>query len=144
MWGRLCNTIGRPELEHDPELNPDRARYRLFRSVIKPILEEWAQDKTRDEVVSAFLSADLPIGPVQNARDLLECPHLKARNMMIDFDDPNAGHLKFTGNPFKFSAIPEGIPRPAPLVGQDTDDVLRTLLGIEEGELTQLRKDEVI
>lgn len=144
MWGRLCNLIGRPELRTDPRLNPDTARGRLYDSVLRPILEEWAKDKTRAEVVNAFLGADLPSAPVQNVAELMECPHLRARKMVQEFDDPNEGHLMLTGNPLKMSGVEEQVPAPAPLLGQHTDEVLRDILGVPDHELARLHEDGVV
>ncbi len=144
MWGRFCNMIGRPDLRADPRLNPDTARGRQYDSVIRPILEEWARDKTRTEVVDAFLAADLPAAPVQSVADMVECPQLKVRNMIQEFDDPNNGKLVLTGNPLKFSAVEEMKPTPAPLLGQDTDSVLRELLGMSEQQLAQLHEEQVV
>ena len=144
MWARLCTLIGRPELQTDPRLNPDTARGRLYDTVLRPILEEWAKDRTRTEVVNAFQVADLPSAPVQSVADMLECPQLKARKMIQEFDDPNEGRLVLTGSPLKFSEVEEQEPTPAPRLGQDTDEVLQKLLGLSVEELAQLHEKEII
>jgi len=144
MWQRMCELIGCPELLDDPRLQLDRERYRHFDSVLRPLLEKWSADKTRKEVADAFLAADLPAGPIQNAADLIECPHLRARGMIEEFDDPNFGHVVLTGNPFKLSNVAKSVPRPAPLVGQDTDAVLKFVLGMKDEELLRLRESEII
>ena len=144
MWHRFCLMIGKPGLETDERLTPDRVRGSKYESVIKPILEEWAKDKTRAEVVELFLANDLPAGPVQNAKDIYECPQVNARNMLVEFDDPIAGHLVETGNPFKFSGVAERLPNPAPDIGQDTDAVLQELLSLSDAELANLREEKVI
>ena len=144
MWERLCRLVGRPDLTADPRLTNDKDRGSCYDSVIVPILENWAKDMTRAQVVDAFLAADLAAGPVQSAADLLECPHMKARKMVVDYDDPNEGHLVLTGNPFKLSAVPETVPTPAPRLGQDTEAVLRGLLGLSDSDLVDLREEQVI
>lgn len=144
MWERLSGLVGRPDLLADPRLLTDKDRGACYESVIVPMLEDWAKDMTRAEVVDAFIAADLPAGPVQSAADLLDCPHMKARRMVLEYDDPNEGHLVLTGNPLKFSAVPETAPTPAPRLGQDTEAVLRGLLGLSDGDLVTLREEQVI
>src|SRR5690606_41493475 len=46
MWKRFCAMIGKPDLETHPDLNPDSARGARYESVLRPLLEEWARDKT--------------------------------------------------------------------------------------------------
>ncbi|RDJ20637.1 CoA transferase [Bosea caraganae] len=144
MWARFCTFVGRPELSSDPRFSTDRLRGAQYDTVIEPLLSEWGKDKTRREVVDAFIAADLPAGPVQSAADLLDCPHMKARDMIVEVDDPVHGHLVMTGNPLKFSAVPEATPTPAPKVGQDTDEVLSALLGLREHDIADLRRQKII
>jgi crotonobetainyl-CoA:carnitine CoA-transferase CaiB-like acyl-CoA transferase len=144
MWERLCRLCERPDLISDPGLKTDKQRGAQFDSVVLPMMTEWARNKTRAEVVDAFTAADLAAGPVQSAADLLDCPHMKARNMIVECDDPYEGHLVLTGNPIKFSAVPETTPTAAPQLGQNTDEVLRDLLGLSGGDLAALREQKVI
>jgi crotonobetainyl-CoA:carnitine CoA-transferase CaiB-like acyl-CoA transferase len=144
MWDRLCTLIGRPELRDDPDLNPDTARGRRYEQVLRPILEDWARELTREQVVELFRAADLPAAPVQNVDDLLHCPQLRARRMVYEVDDPRRGRLAFTGNPIKLSRVPEEEPAPAPALGEDTDEVLTKLLDLDGARLADLRARNVI
>jgi CoA:oxalate CoA-transferase len=144
MWARLCDVIGRPDLRDHPRFNPDTARGQLFDDQLRPILEDWARDRTRAEVVDLFLAADLPVAPVQNAADLLHCPQLRARRMITEVDDPVRGRMVYTGNPIKLSNVPEHDPHPAPLLGADTEAVLASLLGVSREQLDALRRRAVI
>lgn len=144
MWERLCRLCGRPEFIADPSLATDKLRGEHYETVIEPMLLAWGKDKTRTEAVDAFIAAKLAAGPVQSAADLIDCPHMKARNMILEFDDPHEGHLVLTGNPIKFSAVPETVPTPAPRLGQDSEAVLRGLLGLSAQEVADLRREQVI
>jgi len=144
MWKRFCAMIGKPDLETHPDLNPDSARGARYESVLRPLLEEWARDKTRTEVVELFRAADLPVAPVQNAADLLDCPQLRGRRMIEEVDEPGRGRLVFTGNPIKLSNVTETTPSPAPALGADTTDVLASLLGLSAERLAALRAAGVV
>ena len=144
MWGRFCTMLGRPEMRDDPAMNPDTARGKLYDSVLQPMLEAWAAEMTREEVLARFRAADLPCAPVQDTHDLLNCPHLKARNMIVEVDDPVRGRIAYTGNPIKLSAMPEEQPSHAPALGQDTDAILSRLLGLDAARLEALHARKVI
>jgi crotonobetainyl-CoA:carnitine CoA-transferase CaiB-like acyl-CoA transferase len=144
MWERLCRLMGHPELISDPRFATDKDRGAQYETVIEPMLIEWGKDLTRVEAVDAFTASKLAAGPVQSAADLLDCPHMKARNMVVAFHDPNAGPLMLTGNPIKFSSVPESVPMPAPRLGQDSEAVLRRILGLSEVEVLELRRGQVI
>jgi CoA:oxalate CoA-transferase len=144
MWERLCRLVGHPELVSDPRFSTDRKRGAQYDAVIEPMLTAWGKDMTREQVVSTFTAAHLPAGPVQSAADLLDCPHMKARKMIIEFDDPVRGRLAMTGNPLKFSAVSESAAAPASELGQDTEEVLSSLLGLSAGDIADLRRLEVI
>ncbi|WP_368417092.1 CaiB/BaiF CoA transferase family protein [Falsiroseomonas sp.] len=144
MWGRFCAMLGRPEMRDDPAMNPDTARGKLYDSVLQPMLEAWAAEMTREEVLGRFRAADLPCAPVQDTHDLLNCPHLKARNMIVEVDDPVRGRIAYTGNPIKLSAMPEEQPSHAPALGQDTDAILSRLLGLDAARLEALHARRVI
>ena len=49
-----------------------------------------------------------------------------------------------TGNPIKFSSVPESVPTPAPRLGQDSEAVLRRILGLSEVDVLELRRGQVI
>ncbi|MGV3652514.1 MAG: CaiB/BaiF CoA transferase family protein [Devosia sp.] len=140
MWQRFCAMIDRQDLLDHPDLNPDAARGARFDTVLRPLLEEWAEDKTRDDVVALFSAADLPAAPVQDAADLLACEQLRARRMIEEVDDPARGPMVYTGNPIKLSNMREEVPSPAPVLGQDTESVLEGLLGLSADRIAALRQ----
>lgn len=139
MWGRLCQAIGRPDLQHHAEYNPDTARGRLFDDELRPLLEEWARDKTRDEVVAILHEYNVPIAAVQNAADLVTCPQLRARRMVYEVDEPARGRMVYTGNPIKMSAVPDEMPSPATGIGAETEAVLSRVLGMGPEQFALLR-----
>jgi succinate--hydroxymethylglutarate CoA-transferase len=64
--------------------------------------------------------------------------------MLRTVDDTVAGEVRMVGNPVKMNSLAEEPFRAPPDVGQDTQAVLRDLLGLGEDELRRLRKDGVI
>ena len=62
----------------------------------------------------------------------------------ISRPDPIAGPVKHVGNPIKMSELEEETPRPSPLLGQHTEELLKDLLGLSDAEIDALRADKVV
>ena len=100
-------------------------------------------------VVSAHLerqdrAAGLPVGPVQNAQEVFECPQITARQLLIEVDDPVIGPVKLVGPPIKLSNNPDPIRRPAPDLGEHTANILRDVLGYSEEQVAQLKAGGIV
>ena len=75
---------------------------------------------------------------------VVEHPQVNARGMIAESDHPVAGKVKLVGVPVKLSETPGSVREPAPLLGQHTDEVLHTYLGMHEGDVAALRRAGVI
>ena len=106
-------------------------------------LEQWVSDKTVDFVVEKLLGADIPVAPIYQIDEAVEDPQIKARGMVIEFEHPRAGKLKQPNFPLKFSKTLVHV-KPAPVLGQHNDEILRDLLGYSDEEIAELRQEEVI
>src|SRR5690606_19043595 len=122
----------------------DSARGARYDSSIRPLLEDWAKDKTRSEVVELFAAADLPAAPVQDAADILACPQLRSRRMIEEIDDPVRGRMVHTGTPCKLSNVEEYPASPAPAIGANTEALLSGLLGLSAEDISALRAARAI
>ncbi|MBI5969219.1 MAG: CoA transferase [Deltaproteobacteria bacterium] len=144
MWARFCRAIDREDLIKHPLLSSGPLRGKNFDSFLKPILDEWMGQKTTEEVIQRLLEYGVPVGPSQTAKDLVDCPQLLARNMILDIQDPVGGKKKVVGSPVKLSGVPEIGPRPAPRLGEHTEEILENLLGYSQEKIIELRKEKVI
>lgn len=143
MWERFCRAIGREDLRQDPRFVEGRERVKN-REVLECIVREWMEERTRDEVVETLLKEGLPVGPVQTTEDLVNCPHLKKRKMLLEIDDPIAGRRVFAKSPLRMTKVKEVPARTAPDLGQHTEAVLKELLKYDEKKIQELRKEKVI
>ena len=100
----------------------------------------------RSEVVIPLIEAGVPCCPVNTLDRVFADPQVKARNMRIELDHPAAEDLKvpLVASPIKMSATPPSHRRPPPMLGQHTEEVLRELLELADGEIVELRNAEVI
>ena len=71
-------------------------------------------------------------------------PHIRAREMMVEVEQPFIGKVKMYGSPLKFSETPVGVRGHAPLLGEHNEDVLVDLLGYSQGALKELYESGVL
>ena len=134
LWERLVNILGRPDLAADPRFatNADRtANVKELTAILNSIF----QQRTIAEWIETLEAAGLPCAPINTIDRIVNDPHIKAREMIVELEHPVAGKLKVPGVPVKMSATPGAAERPAPLLGQHTAEILQELLGWDEQEI---------
>ncbi len=126
FYRRLLDVIGRPELIDDPELaNPpwglmsDEAIAHLT-----PILDEAFAAKPRNEWLELLSEADVPAQPVLTRQQFLASSMVTANEMDLTVEHPDLGPVSMMGLPVVVESAPGGVTRPAPSLGQHTDEVL--------------------
>jgi len=144
MWKRFCDVIGRSELFEDQRFSNSALRAKN-KAELDPIINEWLQDKTTEEVSKLLLEAGVPVGPVRNAEEIYNCPQAKARKMWVEVDDPVASKIKLVGNPIKMRSIPvDETARTVPRLGEHTEEVLSEILGYTLEEILELKKEDIV
>jgi crotonobetainyl-CoA:carnitine CoA-transferase CaiB-like acyl-CoA transferase len=129
-------------MEGETDSGPARAK-NMRDGFLKPIVEGWIAQHTTAEVMDKLLAQGLPVGPVQNAEEIFNCPHAAARRALVEVDDPVAGKVKLVGPPIKMSNQMEPDVRPAPRLGQHNEDILREL-GYTPEQIQQLASSGVL
>ena len=138
---RLANLIGRPDWISDPRF-ATRAGWREYIEVIRAGVGEWAAGMTNIEACQALTGAGVAAGPCLSAQQVIDDPHIAARNMLVAMPrtDGVAEPVVSPGNPIKMSAVADGPETRVPWLGEHTDSVLSAELGLTEGELGELRE----
>jgi len=122
LWERFCEAIGRPELVEVFPTNEDRM---ARRPELVAELEAALASRSTDEWVEALIEAGVPCGPIHDYRQVFEDEHTQARAMHVKLQHPEEGEISALGIPVKLSDTPGAIRRPAPLLGQHTEEILR-------------------
>ncbi|MEM9562739.1 MAG: CoA transferase, partial [Actinomycetota bacterium] len=91
---------------------------------ITPILDEAFATRPRDEWLQLLAEADVPAQPVLRRQEFLLTSLVKANDMLVTVDHPELGPVEMMGLPVTVESAPGRVDRPAPLVGQHTDEVL--------------------
>jgi crotonobetainyl-CoA:carnitine CoA-transferase CaiB-like acyl-CoA transferase len=143
IWRRFCQTIGQPELSHDPRFATLAAR-RERRDEIAAIIQQWTGVRPKAEVVSTLSGAGVPAAPVNNVAEMVADPQVQVREMFVELEHPMYGPVKITGTPFKFSETPGRVERLAPLPGESNTEIFIGLLGHSPEELSRWQAEGVI
>lgn len=142
-WWALCQTIGRPELADGARFQTAAAR-KANEDALEELLTAWTQDQDKWEVTKTLQAARVAAFPSMSSKDLAEDPHLNARGFFARLEHPEVGVRAHTSMPWRLSNAPNGVRPPAPLIGNDTDYVMRDLLGYSAEEVAELKDAEVL
>ncbi len=118
----------------------------LAREVIAAILKPWIITRPLDEVRARFDAQGVCWGPYQTFTELVTAdPRCSPANpMFAEVEQPGIGTYRMPASPLDFHAVPRLPPRRAPVLGEHTDEVLATVLGLPEAEIGRLHDDGVI
>ena len=142
-WDRFCQIIGRPDLVAHPQFATNALRAEHVEELGR-ILGAIIQQKTVAEWMRIMLDAGIPCGPVNTVDKVIQDPQIRAREMLVDIQDPTAGPITVAGFPIKLSATPGAARGPAPGLGEHTEVVLEQWLGLEPAAVARLREEGVV
>jgi CoA:oxalate CoA-transferase len=94
--------------------------------------------------VEALSEVGIACGPVNNIAQVADDPHVNARTMFVEVPHPKVGKMKVVNTPVKLSRTRPRIARPAPELGEHTEEVLRKYLHLNRSELKRLKKQGII
>ena len=120
----FCRLIGRPDLPDDPRFKTRADRVRNA-GALTEIIAEWMARHSAEEVYRKGQELRVPIARINSPRDLLTSRQLEAREYWVDVEQPGLGTVRLPGAPFKLPASPWRLRRPAPRLGEHTDEILR-------------------
>jgi crotonobetainyl-CoA:carnitine CoA-transferase CaiB-like acyl-CoA transferase len=121
QWQFLCGHMGRADLADDPHLRSVGGRA-VHREHIDAEVRAWALTQPTAELV-ARLGGTVPIGPVYEAADWADEPHVEARKMLVSVQHRDHGPTAQLGCPIKLTGTPANVYRPPPLLGEHDDEI---------------------
>jgi formyl-CoA transferase len=137
-WEPLMKLCGRPELIADPEwATPEKRLPKL--DACFAIVEQWAMTLDKLAVMRELNKFDIPCGPILDMREIAEEQSLRDTGTVVEVDHPERGKFLTVGNPIKLSDSPTEIIR-SPLLGEHTDEILKSIVGWSDPEIAAARK----
>ena len=116
FWAAFCNGVGREDLIERQFERPGSDAHRE--------VEEIFRSRTREEWVAFNDEHDCCIEPVLDLDEALSSPQTTEREMVVEFEQPEIGTVRQLGPPLKLGRTPAGVQRPAPALGEHTEEVL--------------------
>jgi crotonobetainyl-CoA:carnitine CoA-transferase CaiB-like acyl-CoA transferase len=135
--------MGRPDLLAHPDFATQEARVR-HAVAVERITAAWAAGRDGDELVERLNAAGVPAARVDTIAEVADNPQLHHRRRIAHIDHPTAGSVPVVGPVIGLSESPAAIRRPAPRLGEHTDEVLREWLGLTPEGVTALRANGVV
>jgi len=142
-WQRFCGVMGQLSWTGHERFATTLSRYR-HQDELDRLIEVWTLKHDHYEVMRILQQADIAAGPVLDAKELLEEPHLNQRGLFEAVAHPEAGTHPYIGMFARFSKTPISIRMPAPRVGEHNQYVFGELLGLSEEEMAQLKEQGII
>ncbi|MDG5776979.1 succinyl-CoA:mesaconate CoA-transferase [Haloarculaceae archaeon H-GB2-1] len=120
-WRTLCEKMDRPDLAAD---YPDAESRLANREHLRAEIADWLLERETDAVVED-LTGSVPVAPVQNTADIFEDPHVHAREMLVDVEQPGAEQsVTIAGSPIKMTETPPTPGSRAPLLDEHREELL--------------------
>jgi formyl-CoA transferase len=138
----LAKIIGHAEWLEDPEFNTPEARLPKLDFVFAEI-EKWTMTMSKMDVMAKLNAENVPCGPILSMKEIAEEPALRNTGTVVEVDHPKRGKYLTVGNPIKLSDSPSDVRR-SPLLGEHTDEVLKSVLGLSDAEISAARAQGAI
>ena len=136
MAERLFHSIGRSELVDDPRYRTNALRVKHAEE-LDAIIGEFVARRTQAENVAFFEQAEVTIGPIYDIRQILEDPHVLARELVADYPDPDMEQFPMHHVVPRLSGTPGSIRTPAPRLGEHNRALLGEI-GVDAAAYTRL------
>jgi crotonobetainyl-CoA:carnitine CoA-transferase CaiB-like acyl-CoA transferase len=141
MWKNLCNALNLPEVGNDPQYATRQQRAER-RVKISEIINNETRKYTSQELETKLLAADVACGKVRNVGEIVQESHVQARGILEEADYPTIGKIVAVKTPLFFSGKSPLFRRRAPMLGENTKEVLKEL-GYSDQEIQDLIKKGV-
>ena len=143
MFRRWSRMIGEDHWLADPRFRDDQARADNG-DLISARMGAWCAERSCAEALAALEEPNIVAGQVFSPQQALDEPHIRAAHLLEEVTYPGLGKtLPLAPTPIELSDTPGTYRRPAPLLGEHTDEILRSL-GYDEAEIAALRRERVV
>jgi crotonobetainyl-CoA:carnitine CoA-transferase CaiB-like acyl-CoA transferase len=136
QWGRFCRVLGDDGLAADARYATNTSRL-AHHAELKARIEAALATATTAEWVERLAAASVAAGPIYEFDEVFEDPQVRHLGLVTEVDQPGYGRVRMLDFPFRASATPTPVRRPAPRLGEHTAEVLGEL-GLSPAEIQKL------
>jgi len=142
-WQILCRIMGRDELITDERTATMQARPQNI-AFVDDVVGAWTATVTVDEAMATLEQGGVAAGPVLDFPEIMELPHYRERESVVEIEHPTHGTLTTYGVATKYSRTPASIKGAAPGLGEHNQQVYGGELGLSDERLAELASAGVI
>lgn len=145
FWKLTCAMFGEPAVADDPEIDTMTKRFdhEVYERRVRPLLHRWMAGRTRAEL-EELAGDEVPLTAIKDIGDVVNDPHVNARDMVVDVEYPGLGTLEMFGQPVHLDVTPANPRGLAPKVGEHTDMLLRSMAELSEEDIATLHGSGVV
>jgi CoA:oxalate CoA-transferase len=142
-WKKFCVAVGKEDWISDERFNSNESRLKNYEAFVDE-MNTLMRTRTTKEWMELFARHGIIHGPVNTIDKVVTDPHILEREMIVEVLHPRAGKLRVVGTPMKFSRTPCKIEKACPDLGENTEEVLTSWLGLSSEEIDRLRKSKTV
>lgn len=143
QWKKFCEAMDMEELLDDPRYATNESRGKNYLKSLRRIIADKFKDMTKWEIEAALRPLNIPSGPGYTVPEAFENEQLNARNMVVEVEDKALGKIKMPGVPIKISGIDDTPAGSAPILGEDTESLLKDI-GLGEDEIAAMTEKGIV
>ena len=143
FWARISKALAHPEWAQDARFDSLEKR-RDQRELVNAMISDVTRQHSVDELVALFEKFEVPHAPVLGVTEALSQPQAIAREMVVEVEHRKLGKLPIVNRPIKFPESAQPVPTAPPVLGQHTDEILSSVLGLDAERIEQLRAAKVV
>ena len=146
QFARFAQAAGHPEWASDERFVRNTSRVR-HREVLVPMIAEITRTRTTADWIAALESLAVPCGPINDIGQAFDDPQVKARGLVVEQatrPGRDVPMIRGVASPLRLSDNPPVLHGAPPALGEHTDEVLQRVLGLDEGQVRELRSRGVV
>ncbi|XP_050186224.1 succinate--hydroxymethylglutarate CoA-transferase isoform X2 [Myiozetetes cayanensis] len=133
----VCKVLNLPEISKDSRYQTNTLRVQNRRE-LTDILSTRFSEKTTIEWLQLFEGSGVPYGPINNMQQVFSDPQVLHNGLVMEMNHPTAGRIAVPGPGVRYSEFDVSHPKPPPLIGQHTVEILKSMLGYEDDAIEEL------
>lgn len=143
QFRKFLQLVGQEALMDDERFatNPKRI---TNREVVCEAVANIISQQSCDYWLTNLADAGVPCGPINNIDQVFENPQILHREMKVQVQHPLAGTIDLVGSPINYSRTPLKTDKAPPLLGENTDEILKEVLNYSPGKLADLKSKDCI
>lgn len=143
QFRKFCSAAGLAGLTDDPRFTTNTDRLRNRKELI-PLLDARLREETTEFWIAALEPVGVPCAPINRLDQVFAHPQVVHRGLQINLPHPTGATAPLVGNPIKFSNTRIEYSKAPPMLGADTDYILRTILAFDDERIRRLRQSGVV